>query len=170
MLFQKLNEAEVKKAWDRYMESNDRWKLKEAQHQAKAEIKVCTHKHAHHIAFFKFDLYWLYNCDTCRMTFWSVSRRKKMSVILLKVQFQTVTCLDEKEKNMVSVALLNISIYKFKIDIICSWLFCHCSELRLSERRISLLLEILIQSFVKSRVRCFALTKILLPLLERRMS
>ncbi|KAL6185682.1 hypothetical protein ACLB2K_041810 [Fragaria x ananassa] len=35
----KLNEAEVKKAWDRYMESNDRWKLKEAQHQAKTEIK-----------------------------------------------------------------------------------------------------------------------------------
>lgn len=28
--------------------------------------------------------------------------------------------IDEKEKNMVSVALLNISIYKFKIDIICS--------------------------------------------------
>ncbi|XP_061992720.1 DNA repair protein RAD50 isoform X1 [Rosa rugosa] len=33
------NETEVKKALDLYMDANDRWKLKEAQHQAKAEIK-----------------------------------------------------------------------------------------------------------------------------------
>ncbi|KAK9933048.1 hypothetical protein M0R45_020261 [Rubus argutus] len=35
----KSNETELKTAWDRYMDANDRWKLKEAQKQAKAEIK-----------------------------------------------------------------------------------------------------------------------------------
>lgn len=50
MLFQKSNETELKTAWDCYMDANDRWKLKEAQNQAKAEIKVCTLKYAHYIA------------------------------------------------------------------------------------------------------------------------
>ncbi|XP_050372019.1 DNA repair protein RAD50 [Argentina anserina] len=35
----RLNETQVKKAWDQYMDANDRLKSSEAQHQAKAELK-----------------------------------------------------------------------------------------------------------------------------------
>ena len=38
--FQKINDVELKTAWDSYMNSNDHWKSMEAQKQAKIEIKV----------------------------------------------------------------------------------------------------------------------------------
>lgn len=41
-LFQKSIEVELKVAWDRYIDANDRWKDIEAQKQAKVEIKVCV--------------------------------------------------------------------------------------------------------------------------------
>ncbi|GFY83903.1 DNA repair-recombination protein [Actinidia rufa] len=39
MIFQKSNELELKMAWDRYMDANDRWKDTEAQKKAKIVIK-----------------------------------------------------------------------------------------------------------------------------------